>query len=278
METGKADHESGDAVKRHRPALAYVVSRFPHLTETFILRELVELSRRGWRVSLYPILIQRQPLVQEQADAWLAAARDLSLLSPALLAANVRTLFTQPATLAGTWLRAVRENAASPGFLARTLVLLPKATYAARLMKAEGIEHVHAHYATHPALMAWVIHRLTGIPYSVTAHAHDIFVNRSMLATKLRDARFVVAISDFNRAYLEKALGPWVTEKTHVVRCGVIAGTGRARREGVVAGGPVRDLQRGQPAGIQGLRAPGGGVRAPARPAPAVPLPNHRAG
>jgi predicted protein tyrosine phosphatase len=86
------------------------------------------------------------------------------------------------------WSQALRENAGDPSFLARTLILLPKAVYYAQEMEAEGIEHIHAHYATHPALAAWVIHRLTGISYSITVHAHDIFVSQSMLATKLRDA------------------------------------------------------------------------------------------
>jgi glycosyltransferase involved in cell wall biosynthesis len=85
----------------------------------------------------------------------------------------------------------------------------------------EGIEHIHAHYATHPALVAWLINRLTGIPYSVTVHAHDIFVDKPMLATKLRDAAFIASISEFNRDYLMRVLGPWVRQKTRIVHCGI---------------------------------------------------------
>ncbi|NIP28548.1 MAG: glycosyltransferase family 4 protein, partial [Phycisphaerae bacterium] len=102
----------------------------------------------------------------------------------------------------------------SPGFLARALYVFPQAVAAGRFMQAEGIEHIHAHYATHPALFAWLIHHLTGLNYSVTVHAHDIFVNQTMLGPKLRDAEFVVAISDFNRDFLARCLGSWVLEKT----------------------------------------------------------------
>jgi glycosyltransferase involved in cell wall biosynthesis len=119
------------------------------------------------------------------------------------------------------WSQALRENAGDPSFLARTLILLPKAVYYAQEMEAEGIEHIHAHYATHPALAAWVIHRLTGISYSITVHAHDIFVSQSMLATKLRDADFIVAISEYNRRFLSDTLGSWVEAKTYVVHCGI---------------------------------------------------------
>jgi len=91
----------------------------------------------------------------------------------------------------------------------------------AEKFKEEGITHIHAHYATHPALVAWLINHLTGISYSVTVHAHDIFVEKPMLATKLQDSVFVSSISEFNRKYLADLFGPWVDQKTQIVRCGI---------------------------------------------------------
>ena len=91
----------------------------------------------------------------------------------------------------------------------------------AKKFREENINHVHAHYATHPALAAWIIHKFTGISYSVTVHAHDIFVERSMLATKLRDSVQIVAISEYNKNYLVKMLGGWIGDKTQVIHCGV---------------------------------------------------------
>ena len=44
------------------------------------------------------------------------------------------------------------------------------------------------------------MHRLTGIPYSFTAHGSDLHKDRHMLPQKARDAALVVTISDFNRA------------------------------------------------------------------------------
>ncbi len=91
----------------------------------------------------------------------------------------------------------------------------------AEKIQADDVIHIHAHYATHPAFAAWLINQLTGIPYSVTVHAHDIFVEKTMLETKLNRAAFIVAISDYNREYLANLLGDWVREKTHIVRCGI---------------------------------------------------------
>ena len=91
----------------------------------------------------------------------------------------------------------------------------------ARSLAAANVTHIHAHYATYPALAAWLCWRLTALPYSFTAHAHDLFVDQSMLARTVRDAGFVVAISEFNRRFLAAhGAGPGGTE-VHVVHCGI---------------------------------------------------------
>ncbi len=82
----------------------------------------------------------------------------------------------------------------------------------------ERIEHVHAHFASHPATAAWVVHRLTGIPFSFTAHANDLFVAPVLLDRKVADARFVIAISEYNRGVL---LDSCPGARVEVVHCGV---------------------------------------------------------
>ncbi|MCB0208051.1 MAG: glycosyltransferase family 4 protein [Anaerolineae bacterium] len=204
-----------------KPKIAYIMSRFPHLPETFILREMSELERQGWQVALYPLIAQNQTVIHDEVNHWLPQVRQLPFVSPAVLAANVQTLAQAPARYGESWFKVIVENRTSPKFLVRALALLPKAVYAARLMQQEGVDHIHAHYATHPAMVAWIIHRLTNISYSITVHAHDIFVEQAMLATKLRDATFIAAISHYNREFLAQTVGTWVREKTHIVHCGI---------------------------------------------------------
>jgi glycosyltransferase involved in cell wall biosynthesis len=201
--------------------IAYIVSRFPHLPETFILREMEELERYGWEVALYPLILQKQPIVHPEARPWVARARTVSLFSTGAIRENGRRLWNQPGRMAALLSRVAAENLRSPNFLVRAVYLFPKAVTIARMMQQEGIDHIHAHYATHPALVAWLVSHLTGIRYSMTVHAHDIFVRKAMLSTKLKDASFVVAISNFNRQYLADLCGPWVLDKTHVVHCGI---------------------------------------------------------
>lgn len=204
-----------------RGQLGYVMSRFPHLPETFIFREMTAMERLGWHVNLYPLIRQRPSVVHEAALGWQDRARWLTLLSGGMVRANARAAGRSPHRYGRLWLTVLRENARCPGFLLRSIVIVPKAVLAAERMQGEGVTHVHAHYATHPALAAWVVQQVTGIPYSVTAHAHDIFTPGSMTATKLRGAAFVVAVSDYNVQHLAKVFGSDLADKTHVVHCGV---------------------------------------------------------
>jgi hypothetical protein len=65
----------------------------------------------------------------------------------------------------------LRSNWGSLRYFLGALAIIPKSALFAQRMTAEGISHIHAHFASHPAAAAFFIHRLTGIPYSFTAHA-----------------------------------------------------------------------------------------------------------
>ncbi len=201
--------------------IAYLMSRFPQLSETFILREMSELECQGWELFLYPLVIQQPRVMHAEARTWIPRVHRLPYLSRDMFTAHRRLLVRRPAEYRRLLAQTLWENRTSPKFLSRAVALFPKAVQAATRMQQEGIEHIHAHYATHPALAAWLIHRLTGISFSITVHAHDIFVRREMLATKLRDAAFIVAISEFNRDFVARAIGDWVREKTVVIHCGI---------------------------------------------------------
>jgi glycosyltransferase involved in cell wall biosynthesis len=209
-----------------RPAgrIAYVMSRFPHRPETFIAREMAAVERRGWAVAPFPLIRQRPALAHGEARQWLGRVQPLRPLSWRFAGDNLGQLLGAPRRTLALWRRMVGELRSSPAFLARGLYLFPLAVHAAARMRRMGIEHIHAHYASHPALVAWLIHHLAGISYSVTAHAHDIFVNHTMLATKMHDAAFVVAISEYNHDYLTRFGGDRLREKTRVIHCGIDPG------------------------------------------------------
>jgi colanic acid/amylovoran biosynthesis glycosyltransferase len=202
--------------------IAYIMSRFPNLPETFILREMIALEQQGWEVALYPLIVQNSSVVHADALDWIKRAKRIPWISAEVLTANFRQLLKHPIRYASLYLRVLTGNLPSwKFFFPRAVVMFPKTVRMAELMQAEGIQHIHAHYATYPALAAWIIHQLTGIPYSITVHAHDIYVDQTMLAPKVRDAAFVAAISEYNRQFLGRHLGQWAIEKTHIIHCGI---------------------------------------------------------
>ncbi len=197
--------------------IAYIMSRFPHLPETFILREMMAIEEHGWDVVLYPLIIQKQPVIHQDAQMWIARAKKIPWFSVKLLI----DVIINPNRYFQLWGKTIWGNISYLNFLLRSLVIFPKALMMAVQIKADGVVHIHAHYATHPALAAWLIHQLTGIPYSITAHAHDIFVNQTMMKQKMQDAAFIVAISEYNARFIAQHLGEWVIPKIHVLHCGI---------------------------------------------------------
>jgi glycosyltransferase involved in cell wall biosynthesis len=202
--------------------IAYIMSRFPHLPETFIMREMTEMAATGQEVLLYPLIFQNDLVVHPEAAVWIPKAHAEPYLSGPIIASNFKIFLKHPLTYTRLVLRIIGENLTNLNFLVRGLLLFPKIVHFSRQMQAEGVDRVHAHYASHPALAAWVIHELTGIPYSVTVHAHDIYARTSMLKTKMRGAEFIVAISEFNREFLACVLGDdSIRAKTHIIHCGI---------------------------------------------------------
>jgi glycosyltransferase involved in cell wall biosynthesis len=79
------------------------------------------------------------------------------------------------------------------------------------------------------------------VPYSVTVHAHDIFVDRSFLKRRLADAAFIVAVSEYNRRFLARD-GTSGTTPVHVVHCGIEPAAYCFRPRAPAAGRPIRAL------------------------------------
>lgn len=200
--------------------VAYVMSRFPKLTETFVLFEMLAVERSGVEIELFPLLRERTTTMHAEAAPLVERARFLPFLSWSILKSQLWFLRYRPRRYLGTIAAIVRGTWSSPNFLVGGLGILPKVAHAARLMRATGVDHVHCHFANHPAMAGYIIHRLVGLPFSFTAHGSDLHVDRHMLCEKVSAARFVVAISEDNRRVIEAAC-PAAAGRVQVIHCGV---------------------------------------------------------
>jgi glycosyltransferase involved in cell wall biosynthesis len=204
----------------HEPTLAILVKRFPRLSETFILNEVMELRAQGLPVRLHAVMDPKEPHVHPEAEGlrgevcYLRAGSSLPAwfrLTPRVVVAALR----HP----GGTMRAIRfalrrRSTATWRHLLEALVL-------AEHLRKERAAHLHAHFAHGPSAIAYLAHVVTEIPFSFTAHAKDLYTTPpEYVAQRGRAASFVVTCTEANRHYLTELIGdngPTVTLCRHGV-------------------------------------------------------------
>ena len=84
---------------------------------------------------------------------------------------------------------------------------LQAAAIADKLSHAPDVRHLHAHFCHGAATVTWLVSMMTGLPFSFTAHAKDIYCESlnpaGLFARKMNAARFVVTCTDANREHLQ---------------------------------------------------------------------------
>lgn len=216
--------------KRSQPfKVAYIMSRFPKLTETFILYEMLAMQQQGVQVEVYPLLREREEVMHPEAVQFVEIAHFQPFISLPIIRANLHFLRKKPFVYLKTLWDVLRSNWGSFNFFTGVIGIFPKAVFFAHQMRADNVQHVHAHFASHPAAAGFIIHRLAGIPYSFTAHGSDLHRDRHMLREKVAEAAFVAAISEYNRELIISECRGNFREKVNVVHCGVDTEVFRAR-------------------------------------------------
>ncbi len=199
-------------LKLLKPRIAYIMSKFPSYDETFIMREIIALKDVGYNLDVFSLKSAEDKVFHESARA-LKENTFYSpfLLSIGLISANVGFLFLHPIRYIGSIFYVLFGVLTDTSYkrlqvFLKTIAVLPKSAYFARIMLRRKISHIHSHWSTYPTTVALFISRLTNIPFSFTAHAHDIFRDRVMLKEKLRQTKFVATCTADNKKYLIKLL------------------------------------------------------------------------
>jgi len=201
--------------------LVYIVSRFPKVTETFVLREMLELQKLGVEIELFSLIHEHESVRHDDAAELERLGHYGNEQPLRQLAAQWHWMREAPHEYRAMWRSVIAAHGRSgPLAMKAALTTVVAAAWAVEL-QGSPVDRIHAHFATWPALAAWVVHRLTRIPYSFTAHAHDLYLDRPMLTEKLDDADFVVTISDYNLRFIRDLYGKTRADKVSVVHCGV---------------------------------------------------------
>jgi len=188
-----------------REKMAFMLSQFPLVDETFILREMTALGEAGFDFDIYAFKKSPHTIVQQAAQKLMPRLIYRRYFwSWEVLAAQFYFLRRAAPAYFGTLFIFIAELWKQPKILAKCFILFPKAVCYARLMQRRQVAHIHAFWATFPCTIAWVAHRLLGVPFSFSAHAHDLYEYDCMVARKLRETNFVMTCTQYNHNYLSR--------------------------------------------------------------------------
>lgn len=224
-------------------AIGYILKGYPRTSETFVSNEIFLLERQGIEISIFSLKkLEGQKLhgvstriraavtqVPEPSAydngpviGWVAG--NIGLFSKTHLDLLRRLPFRYLAGLAMVlWLSvAYRDGAWRPALRSYLKEFLQAGFIADEALKSGRIRHLHAHFCHTSTTVAMLAARLSGLPFSFTAHAKDIYkagMNPGRLLTlKLREASFAITCTAANLDYLAR-LGD--SSKLHCIYHGI---------------------------------------------------------
>jgi len=202
------------------PGLIYIATKYPLLSETFIYEEILALIKLGYRVNffvLYPTGNSSHGFINDLDE-------NVYYLPPSysfqVLIGHLYFIFSLPGHYFSVFYKILRETIQNPIVMMKSIYAFSKGVSLANILRKHPQDHIHSHWATMPTTVAYVASRLTGIQFSFTSHAWDIFKERAMLGVKLENSLFHTTISQYNKDYIQ-SLSPALADKIHVIRCGI---------------------------------------------------------
>jgi glycosyltransferase involved in cell wall biosynthesis len=218
---------------RSNKQIGYLLRSYPRLSQTFILNEILALERIGVSIQVFALTNPHEKVVQMQVDQVQAPVH---YLDEDIQPRSLRNMLHENAQIAWLhlkgYLRSLVYIAANRGIdkgytagnrwecflqavhLTYLLILNERST-------GKKIDHLHAHFAHDPALIAYLVHRIAGIPFSFTAHARDLYqVPEKALTDRIRRAKAVITCCNANVEYLNR-IAPSQQSKFSLVYHGV---------------------------------------------------------
>ena len=188
------------------PVLGMILKGYPRISETFISNEILLLERLGFHIHLFSMRHPRenfthQSVTQIRANVDYLPETILAHL-PRLMVYNLWLFARKPKiysrALKTAWRRFKRTHKSA------TIKHLLQAGYIVQhLLPKRQVNHLHAHFAHSPASVAMFAGQLSGLPFSFTAHAKDIYTSHpGQLKEKIALARFVATCTEYNRRHL----------------------------------------------------------------------------
>lgn len=209
-------------VQDNRP-IAYLAPEIPGPSSTFVYNEIIEIEKLG--ISVRPFSLHTvNPITEDNRLNAIAKRCEYLYAQSAssLFKANVSVLFRFPWKYASALIKCSADALkylGKPRVAAGLFYRFFVAGFLTRRLIREEVKHLHCHFSHIAADVGMYAALQSGVPFSFTAHANDIFERGYLLREKGARAKFVATISNFNIEFLINA--GIADDKLKLVRCGV---------------------------------------------------------
>jgi glycosyltransferase involved in cell wall biosynthesis len=197
--------------------IAYFIGTFPTLSETFVAREVLNLQRLGYEIELFAVSRSAPEVLAKYSPAVQALAAKTHYIDIPQIVLSIPHSLThrhRTAIQLNRQLQAVATLKSNP--LAR---LVRAYTLAVQVRKME-ITHIHAHWP-YASLLAALVHHITGIPYSISVHAHEVAHENGHFPLLFRTLNFALFCNRAAMEYLLKQLPETCRRRSYLVYHGV---------------------------------------------------------
>jgi len=211
--------------------IGYLLRSYPRLSQTFILNEILALEKVGVSIRIFALINPHEKVVQMQVDQIRATVQYMDIVQSQAYWSVVKEHADVARRYLSGYFRSLFYVAVNPridrGYTAnnRWSCFLQSVHLVSLFLKdphrGRRIDHLHAHFAHDPALIAFLVHRIAGTPFSFTAHARDLYqVDKKVLLDRIRHATVVITCCQANLEYLNQ-IGPSQRSKYSLIYHGV---------------------------------------------------------
>ncbi len=192
----------------------YLLHKFPKISETFILNEMLEMQKKGVALEIFAIENPGEDRVHPHVQQLPPVRYFPKASSWQKITAHLYFIAKRPLRYLAAWCLALVSGEG----LRKNLLL---ELHSARLVDQKCADHIHAHFGDAAADMAMLAHLVTGVPFTFTTHSYDLFrFPPDNYKLKSRLALKHVSISEYNKRF---AIDTFGVDASHIVivHCGV---------------------------------------------------------
>lgn len=208
------------------PKIAYLNSRHPATSQTFILREVSSLREMGFNIQVASINDTDLPQMKRTSEEKQEIARTFYVKRAGwkkVISSFLRTLVKRPMSLIKGFFYSICLGAFDFRRMFYHLFYFAEALVVGCWMEDENIKHLHVHFANPAGTVALIVSKIFSFTHSITVHGPDIFddVTLNALPRKIQEAKFVCCIGYYTKSQLMRLSVPEQWEKLEIAPLGV---------------------------------------------------------